>query len=400
MLGGVSRLRVALTLALVAIGVLSLRAGSATAISGGYAPHPSVAAWVTAIVDPTVPGASDFDRRVCAGVLIAPDRVLTAAHCVVDFAPDGTVTPRPPSRFQALVGRRSLIDSSQGVRRNVTGVALHPRLSLPQSGVHQYHAFYDIAVLFLDSPVSIPAAPIGTATTWGTSGTVLGWGHVNNDHLNPVYEPDLKAADFQLLTDSQCASWWNDQNQHYDPAIHVCINNPPNQPVSCITHGDSGGPLMVQAGGVWTLIGITSFFPHTPDRCNVGGPFGFAWVAGPELRSWPLTVANSGPGPAAGGGPPAPLDLTVTRLQVQRYSLAMIRAKTNGRISRFSKTCSPTARKGFTCRLRWRIARRAFAGTAAFWHVERDGKLVTARRFTGTRRVVGCRTCRVARLRW
>lgn len=282
-------------------------------IAGGYYPDPNAWPWVTALIDPTAaPINGDLGRGVCTAVLISPTRVLTAAHCVVGA---DQVTPRPPGRFQVLVGRRDLTEVNQGERRNVTGVVVHPQVYLPQTGVHTYHAFYDIAVLFLDSPITtIPPAPIGQPTDWNTWATVMGFGHWNYDHGDPQYDQHLRAADYDLLDDEQCGAAFNEPTvQHYYPAIHVCANNAPSSPtVDCVTHGDSGGPLMIRRpDNTWHLIGITSFYPHRSDRCGAGGPFGFAWVAGPAMRDWPLTVAApastttdpTGPTTAAVGNP-------------------------------------------------------------------------------------------------
>lgn len=392
--------RSALLLMLVAIAAASAPGAQArgphkahASIAGGYYPDPAVWPWVTALVDPTAESTTgDLGRSVCTAVLIAPQRVLTAAHCVVG---DDNATPLPPNRFQALVGRRSLSDDSQGERHNVTGVVVHPKLYLPQSGVHIYHAFYDLAVLFLDTPSAIQPATIGSPDDWNTWATVMGWGHWNYDHDNPQYDANLRAADFDLLNDKQCASYFDDPDtQHFFPSIHVCANNPPGDNYDCITHGDSGGPLMVKMTYGWRLIGITSFYPHRADRCGAGGPFGFAWVAGNEMRDWPLTVEP--PPPVA----PAALDLSMSRSQAVGYVKSMIRDNTNGRVTRLKRGCARTSDRGFACRLSWRIGRRAYSGRAHFWHYEENGEPYWTYVFTGQRRTAGCSGCGSTRLKW
>ena len=219
---------------------------------------------MTALVDPTRPGTNgDLGHNVCTAVLIAPQRVLTAAHCVVG---DDHATPKPANRFQVLVGRRDLTITTQGERRNVTGVVVHPKAYLPQTRVHTYHAFYDIAVLFLDTPITtVPPAIIGATDDWNTWATAMGFGHFNYyNYTNQQFDQYLRAADYDLLSDAQCAAFFDDADtRHFYGTIHVCANNAPNAAtVDCITHGDSGGPLMIRKADLtWRLIG-TAFSPN------------------------------------------------------------------------------------------------------------------------------------------
>jgi trypsin len=375
-----------------------------TSIAGGYYPDPNAWPWVTALVDPTQAATNgDYGggHQVCTAVLIAPQRVLTAAHCV-DNADN--VTPRPANRFQALVGRRDLTITTQGERRNVTGVAMHPKAHLPDTGVHTNHAFYDIAVLFLDAPVTtIPPAVIGAPTDWNTWATAMGFGHFNYDHDNPRYDQHLRAADYDLLNDGQCASWFDEPGtQHFFGTIHVCANNGPNVPnVDCITHGDSGGPLMIRkADNSWRLIGITSFYPASArsDRCNgAGGPFGFAWVAGAEMRDWPLTVPHPPVTPSGGGGG-AEVDLSMARSDLRGYVRYLIRQNTNGKVRGLSKRCARTTYRSFNCRLQWRIRRHRYSGNASIWTFAENNEAYWTYVFKGKRRTIG--GGRVKRLKW
>jgi hypothetical protein len=368
-------------------------------IAGGYYPADYEWPWVTAIIDNSRGQDSDFGNAGCTATLIAPRRVLTAAHCVVGS--DGE-TVKYAGNYQVLVGVRSLERPEEGERRNVTSIAVHPELYLPNAGEHTNHAFYDIAVMFLDSPVSTPPAPMGTESDWAEFGTVMGWGHTNYDHDNPQYGPDLKAADLDLGSDNECHAWIDSaETQHYYSAIHVCATDYEND--DCVTHGDSGGPLMVKTGGVWKLIGVTSFYPTT----NPCGPIGFAWVGGPTLRSWGLTVAEPPPptdpgpdDPAPDVGGPASFDLSMSRAEVRRYIRVMIKDNTNGKIRRLRSRCRRTSERSFRCRLRWRIKRRSYRGRSSFIHLVDGNQAVWTYTFRGTSRKSNCRRRCTRRLRW
>ena len=376
-------------------------------IAGGYYPAANFALYTTSIVDRTRSGYNgDLGHGVCTAVLIAPQRVLTAAHCVVG---DDNRTPEPASKFQVLVGRRDLTLVNQGERRNVTGVAVHPKVYLPHTGVHTNHAFYDIAVLFLDRPVTtIAPVPIGTPDDWNSVGTVLGFGHYNYDHdpANQQYDQYLRAADFDMWNDTKCGEAFVDPNspgvQHFYGSIHVCANNGPNVPqVDCVTHGDSGGPLLIWNGTErrFKLIGITSFFPAVSDRCGAGGPFGFAWVAGAEMRDWPLTVAHppvtNGGG---GGGGGSNVDLSMARSELRGYVRYLIRANTSGKIRKLHRSCRRVTYNSFSCRLNFRVKRNRYKGTAAIWTYAEGGQAYWTYTFGGTRRKIG--SSRTRHVRW
>src|SRR2546423_5107842 len=95
--------------ALLATACLTLPAG-AEGIVGGYIPSTSEWPWVARINTPT---------SLCTGTLIAPQRVLTAAHCVEE----GDAL-RPASDFTVAVNRRNA--SILGEVRHVTTVVAHP----------------------------------------------------------------------------------------------------------------------------------------------------------------------------------------------------------------------------------------------------------------------------------
>jgi trypsin len=296
-------------LAALALCMASCLGGSASAakrIYGGYYPSTAYAPWVTWI---------KHSRSFCSASLIAPKRVLTAAHCVAGGLSN-------PADWKAYVGIRNR-DGGGGESRNVTAIAVHPNVSLPTTGLHTNHAFYDVAVMFLDSAVSTPPGAIGTDADWGSVATAMGWGHSNLDHENPAFDPNVRAVNLSLGSDAQCNAWINDDAQHYFPAIHICAYDAEGD--DCITHGDSGGPLIING----KIIGVTSFFPSQQSWgvCQYDSMTGFAWVAGPTLRSWLTGVTN----PAC---PQANRDVGAASALVAAAQRKLRRAKHRGRRKR------------------------------------------------------------------
>ncbi len=213
--------------------------GQARIVGGTKAPEDTYQ-WIAALAD--AGSASLFQRQFCGATLIAPDWVLTAAHCV-----DDTTAPR----LQVVVGLTDLNDTSGAEIRGVKGIYIHPNYSESSRG----DLFSDIALLLLDSPITtidpISFAPAPFNAPAGTLLRALGWG---DTQASPRYPTELQMVDLNLVSLSSA-------NRHYGGNLdrrHLAAMTAGKDTCS----GDSGGPLFDEdggPGGVPLLVGLTSY---------------------------------------------------------------------------------------------------------------------------------------------
>lgn len=211
-------------------------------IVGGEEAVPGAWPWMAALVNASEPNA--YNGQFCGGALIAPDWVITAAHCFAN---------EDPTQVDVVLGRHTL-SSNEGQRHSVAQIIRHPAYNDVTSDS-------DIALLRLTVPSAQPTIPVispGTAhlANPGVNATVIGWG--NMDGGGGSNFPDaLHQVTLPIVTNEICNS-----PQSYDGGITanmLCAGFAAGGQDSC--QGDSGGPLMVpnSGGAGWVHAGVVSF---------------------------------------------------------------------------------------------------------------------------------------------
>jgi len=276
------------TLGMIGAGALALSAvllSSALAASGSGQP---VARQSVLGGSPAEPGtfpslAFVLDVRgqladQCTGTVVAPNLVLTAAHCAENMQ---TGALAPASAFQVVTGTVEWNASARQLS-SVSRVILYPRFARRIDDG-------DAALLVLATPTTVPAIALATPLNshWlhaGTSATIAGWGKTR-------YQQSVSTKRLQQAqTGVQTSAWCAHHVAQFDPKSELCTIDPPGYRTGGC-EGDSGGPLIAvdPTDGEPVEVGVTIRAQYT---CATRDPTVFTRVSAiyPWVHRWIIAL--------------------------------------------------------------------------------------------------------------
>lgn len=215
-------------------------------------------------------GGSEYELKMlmCSSTLIAPDVVLTAAHCI-DFSYYEQMSGMPFDDVDLVFSRHADLSEYSGMPGAswptdavfAWEAVGHPGFSMNTMGIGLSEND-DIALLFLEDailnvePALLPTRAEASSVAEGAIVDIVGWGQQTSDQTPPAGTVMYKMAGQSVIGEV------SDYEFQVGPDT--------NDVRKC--HGDSGGPTFVEVdGGGYRVVGVTSHAYDMTDCRETGG---------------------------------------------------------------------------------------------------------------------------------
>ena len=239
--------------------------------------------WHAAVVyDSSKAAGNPFQRQLCAGSLVTPYIVLTAAHCLYDTDPENS-SSLDPDDVNVVLGQAKLSTAPPSSEFDVQGVAwqddFDPSFGHPAHGVPSNDVGYLVlaAPYTAATPIDIAGSSEGALWDPGSPEEITGWGATATSGSGSNGSDDLQAATVPIVSDSSCAGSYGAE---FNSSTMVCAGYPEGGVDTCF--GDSGGPMQAPIEGAgYRLVGITSWGNGCAEE---GFPGVYTRVAGATVR--------------------------------------------------------------------------------------------------------------------
>ena len=181
------------------------------------------------------------NRCECGGTLIAPGLLVTSTLCLSRVWLSSILLIFPSSRKQSHRIRQIINHPLSGIKSGDKDVSI---------------------VVFEDDPSAHYACLMQTLPLWTDNSdnflkdkrcVVLGWGTFKGSYRS-CSSKNYQIHEVELVGKQECREYYG---EHMISDRMICAKSRNETSANCL--GDTGGPLVCEVAGIWTLVGVTSW---------------------------------------------------------------------------------------------------------------------------------------------